>query len=100
MADVRLTVRNPSGLHARPAALFVRSAASFDADIRVTNLTRDPDKAAPAGSLLAVLALGVSRGHEIRISAEGAAADEALAALTELVEGGLGEPADAGGPEG
>jgi phosphotransferase system HPr (HPr) family protein len=102
MADVTLIVRNPSGLHARPAAIFVRSAASFDADVRVTNLTRDPDKVAPAGSLLAVLALGVSRGHEIRISAEGDDADEALSTLTELVEGGLGEPvdADAGAAEG
>ena len=94
MADVTLTVRNPSGLHARPAALFVRSAGSFDADVRVTNLTRDPDKAASAGSLLAVLALGVSRGHEIRISAEGDDADEALTELARLVESGLGEPPD------
>jgi phosphotransferase system HPr (HPr) family protein len=92
MPDVTLTIRNPSGLHARPAALFVRSAAAFASDVRITNLSRDPDKAAPAGSLLAVLALGVSRGHEIRISAEGDDADEALASLTELVEGGLGEP--------
>lgn len=99
MADITLTVRNASGLHARPAARFVSSAASFDADIRVTNMTRDPDKVAAAGSLLAVLGLGVSRGHEIRISAEGDDADAALKALVDLVESGLGEPVDGGATE-
>ena len=91
MADATLEVRNPSGLHARPAALFVKTAAQFDADVRVTNLTRDPAKAASARSLLAVLALGVSRGHQIRLEADGADAESAIDTLTELVESGLGE---------
>lgn len=91
MADVTLEVRNPSGLHARPAALFVKTAAQFDADVRVTNLTRDAAKPASARSLLAVLALGVSRGHQIRLEADGADADAAIATLSELVESGLGE---------
>lgn len=91
MADVTLEVRNPSGLHARPAALFVKTAAQFDADVRVTNLTRDAAKAASARSLLAVLALGVSRGHQIRLEADGADAEAAIATLSELVESGLGE---------
>ncbi|HEX2767258.1 MAG TPA: HPr family phosphocarrier protein [Candidatus Limnocylindria bacterium] len=91
MPEVTLEVRNPSGLHARPAALFVKTASGFDATVSVTNLTRDPDKSAPATSLLGVLALGVSRGHRIRISAEGDDADEAIATLSELVRSGLGE---------
>lgn len=91
MPEVTITVRNPSGLHARPAALFVKSAGAFSADVSVSNLTRDADRAVPARSLLSVLSLGVSRGHEIRISAEGDDADAAVAALRELVEGGLGE---------
>lgn len=91
MPDVTLQVRNPSGLHARPAALFVKTAAGFSSDVRVTNLSRDPEKAAAARSLLAVLGLGVSKGHQLRISAEGDDADEALEALRSLVESGLGE---------
>jgi phosphotransferase system HPr (HPr) family protein len=91
MPDVTLRVRNPSGLHARPAALFVKTAAGFAADVRVTNLTRNPEKTVAARSLLGVLGLGVSSGHEIHVSATGDDADAAIAALRDLVESGVGE---------
>ncbi|MCC6618843.1 MAG: HPr family phosphocarrier protein [Chloroflexi bacterium] len=97
MAEVKLIVRNPSGLHARPAATFVRAAAGLPAAVRVTNLTRDPDRTSAANSLLGILALGVARGHEILISAEGDQAEAAVEALRALVESGLGE--DLGPPE-
>ena len=92
MARVTVVVSNPSGLHARPAATFVKAAAAFAADIRVTNLTRDPERGASAKSILGVLQLGVSRGHELRIEAEGDDADCAVRELAALVEAGLGEP--------
>ena len=91
MADVTLEVRNPSGLHARPAALFVKAAAAFGSDVRLTNLTRDAERSASAKSLLGVLGLGVSCGHRLRIEAEGADAAEALDSLARLVADGLGE---------
>jgi len=91
MSELTLTILNPSGLHARPAATFVRAAAEFSAALRVTNLTRDPERSVAANSLLSVLSLGVSQGHEVRITAEGDDADAALAALRELIESGLGE---------
>lgn len=91
MPEATLEVRNPSGLHARPAALFVKAANRFVSEITVTNLSRDPAHEVSARSLLAVLALGVSRGHQVRICAEGADAEEAIHTLSELVEGGLGE---------
>jgi phosphotransferase system HPr (HPr) family protein len=91
MAESTIEIRNPSGLHARPAATFVKAAAQFSADIRVVNLTRDPEKSAAAKSVLGVLGLGVAKGHSIRISAEGDDADEAVSTLTEMVEAGLGE---------
>lgn len=86
-----LEVRNPSGLHARPAATFVRAAAGFQADVRITNLSRQPEKSGSAKSILAVMGLGISRGHRIRIEAEGSDADEAVAALEALVASGAGE---------
>jgi phosphotransferase system HPr (HPr) family protein len=86
-----LEVRNPSGLHARPAALFVDTARRFSADVQVVNLTRDPEKTASARSLLAVLALGIAHGHTIRIDADGADASAAISALRDLVESGLAE---------
>ena len=91
MSRTELAVRNPSGLHARPAALFVETARQFSADIQIANLTRNPEQTASARSLLAVLALGISHGHMIRIDADGADAEQAISALRELVEGGLGE---------
>lgn len=91
MPDATLEVRNPSGLHARPAALFVKTANGFASEIRIANLSRDPAHEVSARSLLAVLALGVSRGHRVRISAEGTDGEQAIRALSELVESGLGE---------
>ncbi|KHK98656.1 hypothetical protein LK09_06850 [Microbacterium mangrovi] len=83
-------VRNPSGLHARPAAQFVTTAGGFDAEIRVARLDSD---AAPvdAASIIELMALGVRQGDRIRVSAEGAEADAALAALREQIEEGFGE---------
>ena len=95
MADEEVEVRNPSGLHARPAATFVRTAGGFAADVRVTNLTRDPDKSASAKSVLGVMGLGVSRGHRIRIVADGDDAERAVRTLVDLVAAGIGEELDA-----
>lgn len=91
MAEREVDVRNPSGLHARPAATFVRAAAGYGADVSVTNLTRNPDKSASAKSVLGVMGLGVSSGHRIRIAADGTDADAAVTGLAELVDSGLGE---------
>jgi phosphotransferase system HPr (HPr) family protein len=90
MSVVRLTVRNPSGIHARPAAQFVKTAGRFRAKITVHNVTsgRGP---ADAKSILAVMPLGVAQGHEIEIAADGDDADDAIAAITQAVNEGLGE---------
>jgi multiphosphoryl transfer protein len=82
---ITLPVRNPLGLHARPAARFVQTAGSFDADVTVTNVTtgRGP---ASGRSLNAIATLGVRQGHEIAVAASGPQAGEALAALEALAE--------------
>jgi phosphoenolpyruvate---glycerone phosphotransferase subunit DhaM len=95
MAEQEIEVRNPSGLHARPAAAFVRAAGGFTADVRLTNLSRDAAKEASAKSVLGVMGLGVAKGHRIRISADGADADEAVATLAGMVADGLGEEIEA-----
>lgn len=90
MPDVELTVRNPSGLHARPATLLVEAAGRFAARITVENLDRD-SQPVDAKSILLLLTAGVSRGQRIRITAEGEDAETAIEELTSLVESGLGE---------
>jgi phosphoenolpyruvate-protein phosphotransferase/dihydroxyacetone kinase phosphotransfer subunit len=80
---LRLDIRNPLGLHARPAARFVQTAGGFDANVEVTNLTsgRGP---ASGRSLNGLATLGIRQGHEILVSAHGAQAAAALDALAEL----------------
>ena len=95
MTTARLVVRNPSGLHARPAALFVRTAGQFASTVTVSNPAADKGPV-DAKSILSVLTLGVSSGTEIEVSAEGDDADAAIAAIRDAVEAGLGEEPGAG----
>lgn len=90
MRSADLTIENPSGLHARPAALFVRTAGGFQSVIRIRNVTR-ATAAVDAKSILAVLGIGVSRGHAVEVSAEGADEAEAIDTIRTLVESGIGE---------
>jgi phosphotransferase system HPr (HPr) family protein len=94
---LELDVRNPSGLHARPAAVFVRAACRFRSDIRVANLTTGSAEQT-AKSIIGVLGLGVSRGHRIRLRIEGEDEVEAAAALGDAIEAGLEEPLDEAPP--
>jgi phosphotransferase system HPr (HPr) family protein len=91
MPSIDLEVRNPSGLHARPATLFVETAASYQSRITVENLDRG-SAAVDAKSILFLLTIGVLSGHHIRITGDGPDADAALEALATLVREGLGEP--------
>ncbi|MGD0123344.1 MAG: HPr family phosphocarrier protein [Candidatus Limnocylindrales bacterium] len=90
MKTIELEIRNPTGLHARPAAVFVKTALGFRSRIALQNVTlgispRD------AKSILSVLASGVARGHLIRLSAEGEDEEAAVLTLSELVASGIGE---------
>jgi len=95
MRTLELAIVNRSGLHARPALLFVEEAARFTSRITVENLDR-AGRPVDAKSILMLLTAGVQRGHRIRVIADGADEGEALARLGELVQGGLGEGPDAG----
>jgi phosphoenolpyruvate-protein phosphotransferase/dihydroxyacetone kinase phosphotransfer subunit len=88
--EIRLTVGNLLGIHARPAAKFAATAGRFESEIAVRNLTRNSEPV-NAKSINLVATLGVRRGHEIGIAAEGSDADQALAALQQLVEANFSE---------
>jgi phosphocarrier protein FPr len=90
MTSARLTVRNPSGLHARPAALFVRTAGRFRSKISVANPAAGKGPV-DAKSILSVLTLGVSTGTEIEVAADGEDAEAAIDAIRQAVADGLGE---------
>jgi catabolite repression HPr-like protein len=79
----QVTVAGSTGLQARPAALFCREAARFEASVRIEKDGRHAD----ARSLLSVLELDVRRGETIVLVAEGADEDEAVRALAGALEG-------------
>ena len=80
------------GLHLRPAADLVRLAAKFQSAVKVTNLTRGGGREANARSLLEVTALGVNKGHTIRLTASGDDAEAAVQALGDLIRAGAPDP--------
>ncbi|MCL5428841.1 MAG: HPr family phosphocarrier protein [Chloroflexi bacterium] len=90
MTQTELTIEHEVGLHARPAALFVETAARFSSTITVENLST-ASGAVNAKSILSLLTSGVGHGHRIRITADGADESDALQALHQLVEGNFGE---------
>lgn len=83
--ELTLTIDHPAGLHMRPAALFVRTAGRFQSQIKITNLSRSGSAEADAKSLFGIMQCGVSQGHQVRVRAEGDDAEQALAALQQLV---------------
>lgn len=90
MQSIRLIVNHSVGLHARPAAQFVKTANDFASTITVANVTKESDPV-DAKSILSVLTLGVHQGYEIEITADGDDAASALEALKLLVEDNFGE---------
>lgn len=77
------TLVNPSGLHARPAAEFVKHASTFVSTIQINGVD--------AKSLLRIMGLGLAQGSTVSIVATGADANAAVDALVSLVESGFGE---------
>lgn len=87
MIERSVLVTNATGLHARPAALFVQAAAKFASKIRVANGAREVD----AKSILGVLSLGAGSGCAVTLKADGPDAEAAIAHLVGLVEDKFGE---------
>ena len=77
---------NPAGMHARPAAELVKLAGNFSSDIRL-----EKDGLEVNGkSIMGVLMLAAEMGSHLRISADGRDAEDAVAALSDLVGRGFG----------
>ena len=85
-----VTVVNPVGLHSRPASLVVKAASGLGTVPTLTDTTNGKGPA-PANSMISLLALGATRGHVLRLRAEGPGAAEAVDALAALIEDGFGE---------
>jgi catabolite repression HPr-like protein len=81
MAKRPVVVKLKTGLHARPAALFVQEANKFSSEVFVEK----DEKKVNAKSIMGIMSLAISTGTEVIISAEGSDAEQAVIALAALV---------------
>lgn len=82
MVKKQVTIQNETGLHARPASLFVQTAVKHKSTIKITKEGKSFD----AKSMLGVLSLGANKGTVITIEADGDDEAQAVEALVSLIE--------------
>ena len=87
MTSCEVTIRNRLGLHARAAARFVHLATRYRSRVQVSHDGRVMD----GKSIMGILLLAAARGTTIAIAADGPDEQDALTALSHLVESGFGE---------
>ena len=87
MVRQKVVIKNPTGLHLRPAGILCKEAMQFKSLITFTFR----DNTANAKSVLSVLGACVKCGDEIELICEGVDEQEALKTLVQAVENGLGE---------
>lgn len=95
---VRVTIVNRLGLHARPAMSFVDLAGAYRCEIKVARVAASAGGSGGGGgscvdgkSIMQMMMLAATKGTELEITAVGEDAEEACAALKQLVESGFGE---------
>lgn len=87
MITKKLSILNKLGIHARPAAQFVRVASRFESDVTVEK----DDESVDGKSIMGLMMLAVGWGAEITVSAEGPDEEETIKALEELIQSKFGE---------
>ena len=87
MLERYVKIKNPSGLHLRPAGILCKTAIQFKSLITFQH----DYSTANAKSVLSVLGACVKSGDEIKLMCDGVDEEEAMVKLIKLIEGGLGE---------
>jgi len=87
MFEKTVEVCNPTGLHARPAALFVQTAGKFTSSIWISKA----EKKVNAKSIMGLMSLAVSQGAMVTIGADGEDEQLAVKELVDLILTGFGE---------
>ena len=87
MLSRKITIKNPSGLHLRPAGVLSQTAMKFKSDI----IIEYGEKRIVAKSVLNVMAAGIKAGTEVDLIVDGEDEEEAMNTLVEAIESGLGE---------
>ena len=87
MTQETVTIENKTGIHARPASVFVQTATKFKSKIQIEAKGKKVD----AKSILMLMSMGLVKGTELTIIAEGADEADAVKALADLVNSKFGE---------
>lgn len=83
MTTEKVVVAAPNGLHARPVGEIVKTAKSFpDSVVTITS----GEKTVKATSMLSILSLGLKKGAEVEIRADGGDEDEAVKAIARIIQ--------------
>ncbi len=91
MVSQKVTIRNLSGLHLRPAGNLCKMAVKFICKITFKKTTASKEVFVNAKSVISVLGACVKCGDEIELTCEGEDEEEALKSLVEAIESGLGD---------
>ena len=87
MTEATTTIENKTGIHARPASLFVQTASKFKSKVQI----KAKGKTVDAKSILMIMSMGLVKGTEITISADGPDEADAVKTLKELVDAKFNE---------
>ncbi len=85
MKSFEYIIKDPSGIHARPAGLLVKKASEFLSDIQI----RKDDKTSDAKRIFAVMGMGIKEGDKITIEISGDDEEKAASHLSEFFEKNL-----------
>lgn len=85
MIQKEFVIRIREGLHARPAAMFVKRASQFECDVWVEK----DDEQVNGKSIMGLMMLAAEFGSKITVTAEGQDAEDAIRAIGGLIEGGF-----------
>ena len=91
MVSEKATIKNPTGLHLRPAGLFCKTAMQYESKVTIEKKSKTEDITANAKSVLSVLGACIKSGDIITIVCEGEDEEAALSEMIRIVEAGLGE---------
>ena len=87
MTEATTTIENKTGIHARPASLFVQTASKFKSKVQI----KAKGKIVDAKSILMIMSMGLVKGTEITISADGEDEADAVKTLKDLVDAKFNE---------
>ncbi|WP_042143123.1 phosphocarrier protein HPr [Paucisalibacillus sp. EB02] len=87
MKEQSFNITADTGVHARPATLLVNKAGQYQSEIELTY----NDKTVNLKSIMGVMSLGIPKGAEIKITANGSDEEEAIQGISEVIKENLGE---------